>query len=67
VVQCRCKVLNVLSGDVARDYLRTHLESLRVDGMGRTIHHCSETDIEWSEEREPSGYADDVTVLRRVR
>jgi hypothetical protein len=67
VVRCRCKVLNGLSGDVARDYLTTHLEPLRVDGMGRTIHHCPDTGIEWAEEREPGGYADDVTVLRRVR
>lgn len=67
MVQCRCQVLNGLSGDVARDYLTAHLEDLRVDGMGRKIHRCPETDIQWAEEHEPGGYGDDVTVLRRVR
>ena len=63
---CRCAVLNVMSGDVARDYLRTHLEHDRTDGMGRAVHRCTETDVEWIEERSQSGYGQDVTVLRRV-
>jgi hypothetical protein len=60
-------VLNGLSGDVARVYLSKHLQQLRIDGMGRSIHRCPDTDIEWAEEREPGGYGDDVTVLRRAR
>lgn len=67
MVPCRCKVLNGLSGDVAREYVVQHLEDLRIDGMGRTIHRCPDTDVEWAEEREPGGYGDDVMVLRRSR
>ncbi len=63
---CRCKYLNVVSGDMARDYLRSHLEHGRTDGMGRTVHRCPDTDIEWVEEREQAGYGDDVEVLRRA-
>jgi hypothetical protein len=66
MVPCRCEVLNVMSGAVARDYLRTHLEQVRVDGMGRPVHRCQDTGIEWAEERSSTGYADDVTVLRRL-
>jgi hypothetical protein len=65
MVTCRCDVLNVLSGDAARDYLAAHLIRLGTDGMGQTVHRCSVTSIEWIEERTPGGYADDVTVLRR--
>ncbi len=67
MVSCRCEVLNGLSGDVASDYLKTHLQQLRVDGMGRKVHGCPDSDIEWTEEREPGGYAENVLVLRRTR
>jgi hypothetical protein len=66
MVPCRCEVLNVMSGAVARDYSRTHLDQLRTDGMGRPVHRCPETGIEWVEERSGTGYGDDVTVLRRL-
>jgi hypothetical protein len=66
VVPCRCQVLNVMSGEVARDYARRHLEEARTDGMGRTVHRCPDTEIEWAEERSGTGYGDDVTVLRRL-
>ena len=66
MVSCRCEVLNVMSGEVAREYLRAHLEHGRTDGMGRSVHRCAETDVEWIEERSQSGYGEDVTVLRRV-
>jgi len=65
MVACRCEVLNVMSGEVARDYLVGHLSHTRTDGMGRRVHRCDETGIEWTEERSASGYADEVTVLRR--
>lgn len=67
MVTCRCEVLNGLSGTVARDYLRTHLDRLRTDGMGRTVHRCPDTDVEWYEERQPGGYGENVLVLRRAR
>lgn len=66
MVSCRCRVLNVMSGDVAEEYLHTHLQADRTDGVGRTVHRCSESDVEWIEERSQSGYGSDVTVLRRV-
>lgn len=62
---CRCKHLNVLSGELARDYARLHLDHRRVDGMGRNVLRCPDADVEWVEERQPAGYGDDVVVLRR--
>jgi hypothetical protein len=67
VIACRCEVLNVMSGEVAREYLRVHLQDQRTDGMGRTVHQCVETGIEWLEEKRPSGYGDEGLVLRRVQ
>ena len=64
---CRCDALNVMSGEVARDYLRGHLDRARTDGLGRTVHRCDESDIEWLEERDATGYGDDTTVLRRLQ
>ena len=66
MVQCRCDVLNVMSGEVARDYVRTHLQPSRADGMGRDVHRCAETGQEWVEDRSGSGYRDDVMLLRRL-
>ncbi|MEX2503427.1 MAG: hypothetical protein WD378_01175 [Egicoccus sp.] len=63
---CRCDVLNVLSGPVAQDYLKGHLDADRTDGMGRQVHRCPHTDVEWVADRSPDGYADEVLVLRRV-
>lgn len=63
---CRCDVLNVMSGDVARDYVRVHLHEDRRDGMNRQIHRCEDSSVEWIEEREPDGYGTDVIVLRRL-
>lgn len=64
---CKCRVLNVVSGDVARDYVAAHLDAHRVDGMARAVHRCPDTGVEWVEERQPTGYGDDVIVLRRLR
>ena len=64
MVRCRCGVINVMSGDVARDYRAAHLMQRGLDGLGRNILGCDESDIEWVEEREPS-YGADVVVLRR--
>lgn len=64
---CQCEVLNVMSGPLARDYLDVHLQRVRTDGMGRTVHRCESSGIEWLEEHRPSGYDDDVLVLRRVQ
>jgi hypothetical protein len=66
VVPCRCEVLNVMSGEVARDYIRTHLQHDRDDAMGRTVHRCAESKVEWVEDRSGGGYGDEVTVLRRL-
>jgi len=64
--RCRCAVLNVMSGEVAREYVRYHLQVERTDGMGRQVHRCDESGVSWIEERRPSGYGEDVTVLRRA-
>ncbi len=64
--RCRCELLNVMSGAVARDYAASHLEHRRVDGMGRNILGCRDSEVEWLEERRPNAYADDVLVLRRL-
>lgn len=63
---CRCQVLNMMSGEVAREYVRVHLHFERVDGMGRQVYRCSETDVMWVEERRSGGYGEDTTVLRHV-
>lgn len=65
-VHCRCTVLNNLSGAVATDYARKHLDPTRTDGLGRQVHRCPDTGVTWTEERSASGYGDDVVVLRRV-
>ena len=64
-VVCRCAVLNNLSGAVATDYAREHLDRTRVDGKGRAVHRCPDTEVEWTEERRAEGYGEDVVVLRR--
>ena len=63
---CRCDVLNVLSGPAAQDYLTGHLTVDRTDGMGRQVHRCPTTGVEWVADRSPDGYAEDTLVLRRV-
>jgi hypothetical protein len=67
VIQCRCNVLNVMSGEVARAYLRTHLVRERTDGMNRRIHRCEVSAIEWIEDGREGGYGEDVLVLRRMQ
>ncbi len=66
MVPCRCEVLNVMSGNVARDYAAGHLEQSRTDGMGRPVHRCPETGVEWTEDASASAYADEAIVLRRT-
>lgn len=65
-VTCRCEVLNNLAGAVARDYARRHLDRTRTDGLGRSVHRCPDTGVDWTEERSATGYGDDVVVLRRL-
>jgi hypothetical protein len=64
---CRCDILNVLSGALARDLLETHLRPVRTDGMGRTIYLCDDSGVEWLQEHKRGGYDDEVTVLRRAQ
>lgn len=67
LVPCRCRVLNVMSGEVARDYVRQHLDPEGKDGMGRMRYRCAQEGLCWVEEREPGGYGNEVVVLRRAR
>jgi hypothetical protein len=66
MVECRCEVLNNMSGDVARDYVRHHLDQTRSDGQGRTYLRCPVSGVGWVEERAPSAYGDDTRRLRRL-
>lgn len=66
MTRCQCAVLNVLSGALAAEYVASHLDQDRTDGMGRNVHRCAQTDVTWVEERQPSGYGEAVTVLRRL-
>ena len=50
----------------AKELLARHLAHSRVDGMGRPVHRCEDTGIEWIEERHSNGYAGETIVLRRV-
>jgi hypothetical protein len=65
VVTCRCEVLNVMSGAVATDYVRTHLDPVRSTGNGRVVYQCPETRISWTQERAAHGVDDRTVVLRR--
>lgn len=62
MVQCRCAVLNHLTGAIAADYVRTHLESLGNGGGGR-VFACPETGVRWADES--GGGASSVERLRR--
>ncbi len=53
MVECRCEVLNNLTGRAAVDYARRHLEEDRSGGHGRTYYTCPETGISWAEEPAP--------------
>jgi hypothetical protein len=63
--ECRCEVLNVMSGAVATDYLRVHLDRVRTNGRGRVLYRCPDTGIGWTEDRRAEGHGDEVVVLRR--
>ncbi len=65
-VNCRCEVLNVMTGDAARDYARTHLDVVRSDGHGTTYYRCPQTGMTWAEEQAPAPYAGTVRRLRRA-
>lgn len=65
-IQCRCEVLNVMSGAAADDYARRHLDSTRSDGQGRTYYRCPESGVGWVEERTRGPYGGDQRQLRRT-
>lgn len=65
-MKCRCKVLNTLSGDAARDYANAHLEVLRSSPQRTTTYECPETGVLWIEENASTAYAEGVRRLRRA-
>lgn len=65
-MQCRCEVLNVMSGSAARDYAVAHLDEVRADHNGTTYFRCPDTGLTWAEERAPATYGSDARRLRRV-
>ena len=65
VIPCRCEVLNVMTGAIALDYARQHLDVVR-EGAGRvTTYACPDTGVNWVEERAPHGADDSTRRLRR--
>lgn len=62
---CRCQVLNVLSGDLALDYLNGHLGAADADS-NRRVHVCPTTGVQWIEDRSAPQYASSTRVLRRL-
>lgn len=64
-MDCRCDVLNQMTGDVARDYARRHLDQVRTDGVGQTTYRCPDTGTTWVEERAPASHGEDARRLRR--
>ena len=64
MVECRCTVLNHLSGDAARDYARQHLDVVRETPGRTTTYRCAESGIEWVEERR---YGEGDHPERRLR
>jgi len=64
-ITCRCRVLNVLSGDLADDYLAGHLGVTDVESS-RRVHTCPNTGVQWIEDRSAAQYAATTRVLRRL-
>lgn len=64
-MECRCEVLNVLTGAAGRDHAR-HLDETRSDGQGRTYYRCARTGVGWVEEAARGPYGGDQRVLRRT-
>lgn len=62
---CRCQVLNVLSGALAVDYLNGHLGAKDADS-NRRVHVCPSTGVQWIEDRSAPTYASSIRVLRRL-
>lgn len=63
MVPCRCQVLNHLTGAIAVDYARTHLEAVGGAGTGR-LWACPDTGVRWADETPPAA-AGHVARLRR--
>lgn len=65
-MECRCRVLNVLTGSAATDYANGHLDATRSDGQGLNYFRCPETGVGWVEERRRSPFGGDQMRLRRT-
>lgn len=66
MVTCRCEVLNVMTGDAAKDYARQHLDETRSDGQGRTYFRCSESGVGWVSEHPRGPFSGEALQLRRT-
>lgn len=64
-MDCRCEVLNVLSGDAARDHA-VHLDITRSPGQGHTYYRCPATGVGWVEESALAAYGGERPLLRRT-
>lgn len=65
MIECRCALLNHMSGAVAADYVRIHLDAVSGGwGSGR-MWECPETGVQWAEVAR-GGHRDPVSHLRRM-
>lgn len=50
MVECRCDVLNHLTGAMAVDYLSAHLDTVTGSDIGNRTFECRETGIRWTDQ-----------------
>jgi len=50
VVECRCDVLNHMTGAMAADYVSAHLDMLSGHDVGNRTFECRETGIKWTDQ-----------------
>lgn len=66
MVTCRCRQLNVITGDAARDYAEEHLEVTRSDGHGHDYYRCEQSGVGWVQERPRGPFSGEPLQLRRT-
>jgi hypothetical protein len=63
VIECRCVMLNHMSGAIAADYARVHLDVVAAGWGSSRMWECPDTGVQWAA---PGGHRDPVAQLRRV-
>lgn len=50
-MKCRCEIMNVLTGEAAREYAEEHLEQLTSSRESASVNlHCPDTSVSWTYE-----------------